>query len=109
MKAMRAYLGFIPFTVVAVPFIVAAIRQALFYRGCMDGYGFILVAMGAFMFGGILNLIYLLFVASTFRTYFLLESRCQRIAAKCGFILSLLLFVVQAIVMASIAWKQCTM
>ncbi len=106
---MRAYLGFIPFTIVAVPFIVAAIRQALYYRGCMDGYGYILIAMGAFMVGGILNVMYLLFVAGTHRTYFALASRCQRIAARSGFVLAILLFVIQAIVMISIALKQLTM
>ncbi|MBF0201225.1 MAG: hypothetical protein HQK66_07915 [Desulfamplus sp.] len=105
---MRAYLGFIPFTVVSVPFIIAAIRQALYYRGCMDGYGYILISMGAFMVGGILNIIYLFFVAGTHRTYFAFESRFQRIAAKCGFIVALLLFVIQTIVMASIGFKQLT-
>ena len=106
---MRAYFGFIPFTVVAVPFIVATIRQAMYYKGCMDGYGYILIAMCAFMVGGILNVMYLFFVAGTHRTYFALELRCQRIAAKCGFILALLLFILQTIVMTIIALKQLTM
>ena len=106
---MREYYGFIPFTVVAVPFIVAAIRQALYYKGCMDGYGYILISMCAFMVGGILNVMYLFFVAGTYRTYFDLKLRSQRIAAGCGFILALLLFVVQAIVITSIALKQLTM
>ncbi|MGD9973503.1 MAG: hypothetical protein AB7S77_10610 [Desulfatirhabdiaceae bacterium] len=103
---MRAYLGFIPFTVVAVPFLVAAVRQALFYRGCMDGFGYILIAMCGFIVGGILNVIYLLFVAANHHSYFTLEPRRQRMTAKWGFILAVLLFVIQAIVMASILWKQ---
>ncbi len=106
---MRAYLGFIPLAVVAVPFLVATIRQALFYKGCMDGLGYILIAMGAFMVGGVLNVVYLLFVAVTHRTHFTFEGRRQRIAAKAGFIGSLLLLVIQAVVVASIAWKKLTM
>jgi len=42
---MRAYLGFFPIVVAGIPFIVMAVRQALFYKGCMDGFGYILVAM----------------------------------------------------------------
>ena len=106
---MRAYFGFIPFAVVAIPFTVAAIRQALYYKGCMDGYGYILISMAGFMVGGILNVVYLFFVAGTYRSYFSFERRYQRIVAKCGFFLALLLFVLQAIVMGSIALKQLTM
>ena len=106
---MRAYLGFIPLAVVAVPFLVATIRQALFYKGCMDGLGYVLVAMGAFMVGGVLNVVYLLFVAVMHRTHFAFEGRRQRIAAKAGFIGALLLLVIQAVVLASIAWKKLTM
>ena len=106
---MRAYLGFIPLAVVAVPFLAAAIRQALFYKGCMDGLGFILIAMGAFMVGGVLNVAYLLFVAVTHRTHFAFESRRQRITAKAGFIGAIFLLVIQAVVVASIAWKKLIM
>ena len=106
---MRAYLGFIPLAVVAVPFLTLAIRQALFYKGCMDGLSYILIAMGAFMVGGVFNVAYLLFVAVTHRTHFAFESRRQRIAAKAGFIGALLLLVIQAVVVASIAWKKLTM
>ena len=106
---MRAYLGFIPLAVVAVPFLVAAIRQSLLYKGCMDGLGYILIAMGAFMVGGVLNVAYLLFVAATYRTHFTFDSRRPRIAAKAAFIGGLLLLVVQAVVVASIAWKKLTM
>ena len=106
---MKAYLGFIPLAVVAVPFLAAAIRQALFYKGCMDGLGYILIAMGAFMVGGVLNVAYLLFVTVTHRTHFTFESRRQRVAAKAGFIGALFLLVIQAMVVASIAWKKLIM
>lgn len=106
---MRAYLGFIPLAVVGIPFLVAAIRQALFYKGCMDGLGYMLVAMFAFMCGGALNLVYLLVVAVTHRTHFVFDNRRQRIAAKAGFIGAILLLVVQAVVVAGIAWKKLTM
>lgn len=106
---MRAYLGFIPLAVVAVPFLVAAIRQALFYKGCMDGFGYMLIAMGAFMVGGVLNLLYLLFVAITHCTHFTFEDRRRRITAKVGFIGANLLLVIQIIVAASLVWKKLTM
>ena len=105
---MRAYLGFIPIFVVIVPFAAAAIRQALFYKGCMDGYGYILVAMSAFMCGGVLNIVYLLFVGSTYRTYFVFLNKRQRIVAKSGFVGALLLLIIQAVVVASIAWNNLT-
>lgn len=106
---MRAYLGFFPLAVVAVPFLVAMIRQALFYKGCMDGLGYILVAMGAFMVGGVLNVVYLLFVAVTHRTYFSFDGQWQRIVAKAGFVGALWLLAIQSVVLASIVWKQLTM
>jgi len=103
---MRAYLGFIPIGVVIVPFAVAAVRQALFYKGCMDGYGFILVAMSAFMFGGLLNLVYLLFVGIRYQTYFDFSNRRQYVVAMSGFVGSLLLLIIQAVVVTIIAWKN---
>ncbi|MBF0233122.1 MAG: hypothetical protein HQK65_08810 [Desulfamplus sp.] len=105
---MRAYIGFIPTVVVVVPFAVAAIRQALFYKGCMDGYGYMLVAMSAFMFGGVLNIAYLLFAGSTYRTHFIFAKRRQRIIAKSGFAIAFLLLIIQALVVASIAWSNLT-
>ena len=105
---MRAYLGFIPIVVVVVPFAIAAVRQALFYKGCMDGYGYILVAMSAFMCGGVLNLLYLLFVGITYRTHFVFAKRRQRIVAKSGFVGALLLLIIQAVVVANIAWRNLT-
>jgi len=105
---MKAYLGFIPIVVVVVPFAVAAVRQALFYKGCMDGYGYMLVAMFAFMCGGVLNIVYLLFVGSTYRTYFDFANRWQRIVAKSGFVGALLLLIIQAFFVAIIAWKNLT-
>jgi len=75
----------------------------------MDGLGYILIAMGAFMVGGALNVLYLLFVAVTHRTHFAFGGRRQRIAAKAGFVGALLLLVIQAVVVASITWKKLTM
>lgn len=106
---MRAYLGFIPLGVVGLPFLVAMIRQALFYRGCMDGFGYVLIAMAAFMFGGVLNVIYLVVAAATYPACFRVEGRWQGIAAKAGFAAALLLFVVQMVVLAGIVWKRLSM
>ena len=106
---MRAYLGFVPMVVVVVPFAVAAVRQALFYKGCMDGLGYILVAMCAFMCGGALNLVYLFSVAITYRTHFVFGNRKRVIAAKAAFIGALLLLLVQTVIVAGIAWKNLTM
>ena len=75
----------------------------------MDGLGYILVAMGAFMCGGVLNLAYLLFVAITFRAHFVFENRKRIVAAKVGFIGALLLLLVQTVVVASIVWKNLAM
>lgn len=106
---MRAYLGFLPVAVVGVPFMVATFRQALFYKGCMDGYGYILTAMLAFLVGGALNVMYLLFVAATHRTHFHFTNSRQRITAKSAFIASVLLLVVQLVVVATIVWKKWAM
>jgi len=106
---MKAYLGFIPLAIVAIPFLVATIRQALFYKGCMDGFGYVLITMGAFMVGGVLNLAYLLFVSITHRTHFSIEKRRHRITAKVGFIGAVLLLAIQSLVVAGIVWKRLTM
>ncbi len=102
---LRPYIGFVPLAVVGVPFLVAAVYQALFSRGCMDGFGYALIAMAAFMLGGVLNVLYLLFVAATWRSHFQFERSRQRIAAKIAFSLSLLLLLIQAVVLAGIAWR----
>lgn len=106
---MRAYLGFVPLAIVGVPFMVAYVRQALFYKGCMDGFGYVLVAMGGFMVGGVLNVVYLILVAATHRTHFLFDDNRKRMVAKVGFIGALLLLIVQIVVLASIMWKKLTM
>jgi uncharacterized membrane protein len=106
---MRAYIGFFPIAVVGIPFIVAAVRQALFYEGCMDGFGYILVAMFAFVLGGALNITYLLFVAVTHKTHFSFAGRRESTTAKAGFIVALLLLIIQTVVLACIAWKKLMM
>ncbi len=106
---MRAYLGFIPIAMVGGPFLVATIRQALFYTGCMDGFGYVLVAMFAFVVGGAINVVFLLFVGITHRTYFTYADRRNRIMAKAGFTGSLLLLFIQAGVLASLALKKLAM
>ena len=74
----------------------------------MDGLGYFLVAMGAFMVGGVLNLFYLLFVGSTYRTHFDFANRWQRIVAKSGFVAALLLLIIQAVIVAGIVWINLT-
>ncbi len=75
----------------------------------MDGLGYVLIAMGGFMVGGVLNIAYLLFVAITHRTHFSFERRRPRIVAMIAFIAGLCLLVIQTIVVGSIAWKKLTM
>lgn len=105
-EEMKEYFGFIPLAVVVVPYLVATIRQALFYKGCMDGFGYVLVAMAAFVIGGVLNITYLLFVAVTHRTYFIYERRRPHIIAMIAFIAGLCLLVTQSIVVGGIAWQK---
>jgi hypothetical protein len=109
MKMMKPYLGFIPFAVVVIPVSIAAIRQALFYTGCMDGYGYMLIALAAFMIGGVLNCAYLLYVLVDHRNYLSLPVRRQAIIAKVGVLAALLLLLVQAILVAGVVWKKLTM
>lgn len=56
MKA-RILITIIPSALVWIPFFVAWIRQSLYYRGCMDGFGYLIGAMYGFMIGGVLNLL----------------------------------------------------
>lgn len=102
----RHYVGFVPLAVVGVPYLVAAAHRTLFSRGCMDSLGYELVAMAAFMVGGVLNVLYLLVVAATWRGHFQFESNRQRVAARTAFFLSLLLLLVQMVVLASIDWRK---
>ena len=62
---LRNGAGYVPAAIVFVPFAVAWIRQALYYKGCMDGAGYVYAAMLAFLIGGVLNLAYLAFLALT--------------------------------------------
>ena len=103
---MRAYLGFIPFAVVAIPCAVAAVRQTLFYKGCMDGYGYILIAMAAFTVGGVLNLGYLAYAFAGWDSLFSFSKRHRALIAKLGFGLATLLFAVQLVIVAMIAWRN---
>ena len=59
MKKIKPFIGYIPVLIVAVPCLVAYVRQSLYYKGCMDGFGFLITAMFAFIGGGILNLIFM--------------------------------------------------
>ena len=106
---MRPYLGFIPLTVVAIPLAIAFIRQSLFYRGCMDGYGYMLVALSAFMVGGALNCLFLVYVLLDRQNYFTYPNRRQAITAKAGVLAALLLLVLQAIIVAGVVWKKLIM
>ncbi len=105
----KAFHGFVPAAVVIIPLAVAAIRQALFSKGCMDGYGYMLAAMLAFMVGGILNCVYLLHVLRDRNAYFCFAQRREMIIAKAGFLLALLVLVLQAGFVLAIVWKQMTM
>ena len=61
---MRAYLGFVPLSIVDVPFMVAYVRQALFYKGCMDGFGYVLVAKVGFIGALLLLIVQIVVLAS---------------------------------------------
>ena len=59
----RAILGYIPSLIVAAPFLITWLRQALFFEGGgADGISFFLIAALAFIIGGLLNLAYLGFI-----------------------------------------------
>ena len=105
---MRAYLGFIPLAIVLIPVATAAIRQALYYQGCMDGYGYMLLAMVGFIFGGILNCAFLIYVLAERKNYFSYESRGQLVFARLGFIGAVTLAVVQAAVIVMIAISKAS-
>jgi len=55
--AVNVWRGWITSGVIIVPIVAAMIRQALFYKGCMDGFGWVLAAYAAFWIGGLLNLL----------------------------------------------------
>ncbi len=69
MKKIKPFIGYIPVLIIAVPCLVAYIRQSLYYKGCMDGFGFELTAMFAFIGGGILNLIFMLLAIFMVKKY----------------------------------------
>ena len=106
---MKAFHGFGPAAVVIIPLAVAAIRDVLFSTGDMDSYGYMLVAMLGFMVGGILNFVYLGNVLRDRSAYFSFAQRWQVITAKAGFLLALLVLVLQAAFVLAIVWKQMTM
>lgn len=100
---MRAYLGFIPLAIAIIPVAVAAIRQSLYYQGCMDGYGYMLIAFAGFIVGGVLNCVFLLYVLADRRAYFSPVSRGRLAVARIGFIGAITLLVVQAAIIGMIA------
>lgn len=59
---MRAYLGFIPLAIALIPGIVTVIRQGLYYRGGWDGHEYVLVAIFAFLLGGVYNFCFLIYL-----------------------------------------------
>ncbi len=95
MKTGKPYLGFIPAIVVAVPCGVAIIRQALYYKGCMDGLVFVMAGFVAFAVGGILNAGFLSYVAFSRRSYFNYPDRRHVLVARAGTTVAVVLFVVQ--------------
>ena len=105
---MRAYLGFIPLAIVLIPVGTSAIFQAFFYQGCMDGLGYMMIAMAGFVFGGILNCVFLLYVLVDRRNYFSFNSRGQLIVARFGFICAIAMAVVQAAVVVMIAISRAS-
>jgi hypothetical protein len=56
---IKTVIGYVPAAIVLVPLVVAGIRQSLYYKGCMDGMGYIVTAMLTFLVGGVLNLVFL--------------------------------------------------
>ena len=59
-KIMKTIIGYIPPAIVIIPFATAWIRQALYYKGCMDGVEFVITAFYVFIIGGILNIVFLI-------------------------------------------------
>jgi uncharacterized membrane protein len=98
---LRQYLGFIAPLVVLVPCLIAGIHKAYFYRGCMDGFGLVISAGCGFVLGGLMNLVFLIYVFSARRQYFEFGRSRDREIAKIGVILSILLIPAQIIIFFS--------
>lgn len=54
---IRLWRGWITSALVVVPIGAATIRQTLYYKGCMDGWGWMMFGFGAFILGGFVNLV----------------------------------------------------
>jgi hypothetical protein len=106
MKLLKDYLGFIPLTIIIIPSLIAAIRQAIFYQGCMDGYGYMVIAMIGFIYGGILNVAYLLFALIDFRNLkFDLQTTIPKIK-RINLGVAFGVFIVQCMIVALIIWDR---
>ena len=88
--------------IILIPCLVAYIRQALYYTGCMDGFGFMLVAMFAFAVGGVLNLIFLLSSILMKKKYFYGLDKLHKKIAEIAIYLSALTLVIQLIVILTL-------
>ncbi|WP_417909694.1 hypothetical protein [Candidatus Electronema sp. PJ] len=92
---IKTVIGYIPAAIVLVPFVVALIRQSLYYKGCMDGMGYIVTAMWAFLVGGVLNLVFLAYAIFRRRATPLSDS----IVTNGNFALALVVAVLQLIML----------
>lgn len=81
MKRMKPFLGYIPAAIALIPLAATLIWQELFYRGCMHGFQYFLIATIAFLIGGVLNIGFLLYVLTKKREYFLFSSTWK---SRCG-------------------------
>ncbi len=95
MRKIKPFIGYVPVLIVAVPCLVAYVRQALYYKGCMDGFGFVLIAMFAFMGGGILNLIFMLLAISMVKKYLNGLNKAKKKIGLGALYLSVLTFAIQ--------------
>jgi len=104
MKPIKPYLGYIPSLLVAVPCVVATVRQALFYKGCMDGFEFVLAGFFGFVAGGVLNAGFLLYVGVARRSYFNYPQHRHALIARGGAAVAGLLLVIQLAVLVYYFW-----
>ena len=88
MKKIKPFIGYLPILIILIPCVAAYVRQSLYYKGCMDGFGFMLTAMFAFAVGGILNVVFLGLSVIMNKKYFNGLDGGRKIIAKIAIYLS---------------------
>jgi hypothetical protein len=92
---MKRIIVYIPSAIVVIPAVAYWIWHALFYQGCMDGFMYFVAALVAFVSGGTLNLLFLLYAGISCRR----SVPSNGIFTRQSLVVSALTFVFQLIVL----------